>query len=160
MINKIKIIDPGDTKLIEGLSIPIREFANVNKPVILNGGVPAVGKPVMLGITKASLETDSFLSAASFQETTRILTDAATRGKVDMLNGLKENVILGKLIPAGTGAKQYNNIEVMLKNELLDDDAAEVLEEKFLATDEGEETVDAIEDKENSNENDNEESAM
>ena len=133
MINKIKIIDPGDTKLIEGLSIPIREFANVNKPVILNGGVPAVGKPVMLGITKASLETDSFLSAASFQETTRILTDAATRGKVDMLKGLKENVILGKLIPAGTGAKQYNNIEVMLKNELLDDDAAEIFEEKFMA---------------------------
>ena len=160
MITKIKIVDPGDTNLIEGLSVTLREFAEVNKPVILAGGVPATGKPVMLGITKASLETDSFLSAASFQETTRILTDAATRGKVDMLNGLKENVILGKLIPAGTGAKQYNNIEVMLKNELLDDDAAEVLEEKFLATDEGEETVDAIEDKENSNENDNEESAM
>ncbi len=139
MINKIKIIDPGDTKLIEGLSIPIREFANVNKPVILNGGVPAVGKPVMLGITKASLETDSFLSAASFQETTRILTDAATRGKVDMLKGLKENVILGKLIPAGTGAKQYNNIEVMLKNELLDDDAAEIFEEKFMADNENDE---------------------
>ena len=160
MITKIKIVDPGDTNLIEGLSVTLREFAEVNKPVILAGGVPATGKPVMLGITKASLETDSFLSAASFQETTRILTDAATRGKVDMLNGLKENVILGKLIPAGTGAKQYNNIEVMLKNELLDDDAAEVLEEKFLATDEGEETVDAIEDKENSNENDNEESTM
>ena len=155
MITKIKIVDPGDTNLIEGLSVTLREFAEVNKPVILAGGVPATGKPVMLGITKASLETDSFLSAASFQETTRILTDAATRGKVDMLNGLKENVILGKLIPAGTGAKQYNNIEVMLKNELLDDDAAEVLEEKFLATDEGEETVDAIEDNENSNENDN-----
>ena len=139
MINKIKIIDPGDTTLIEGLSIPIREFANVNKPVILNGGVPAVGKPVMLGITKASLETDSFLSAASFQETTRILTDAATRGKVDMLKGLKENVILGKLIPAGTGAKQYNNIEVMLKNELLDDDAAEIFEEKFMADNENDE---------------------
>ena len=160
MITKIKIVDPGDTNLIEGLSVTLREFAEVNKPVILAGGVPATGKPVMLGITKASLETDSFLSAASFQETTRILTDAATRGKVDMLNGLKENVILGKLIPAGTGAKQYNNIEVMLKNELLDDDAAEVLEEKFLATDEDDETVDAIEDKENSNENDNEESAM
>ncbi len=144
MITKIKIIDPGDTNLIEGLSVTLREFAEVNKPVILAGGVPATGKPVMLGITKASLETDSFLSAASFQETTRILTDAATRGKVDMLNGLKENVILGKLIPAGTGAKQYNNIEVMLKNELLDDDAAEVLEEKFLATDEDDETVDAL----------------
>ena len=160
MITKIKIVDPGDTNLIEGLSVTLREFAEVNKPIILSGGVPATGKPVMLGITKASLETDSFLSAASFQETTRILTDAATRGKVDMLNGLKENVILGKLIPAGTGAKQYNNIEVMLKNELLDDDAAEVLEEKFLATDKDDETVDAIEDKENSNENDNEESTM
>ena len=141
MITKIRVVDPGDTDLIEGLCVPLREFADVNKPVILNGGVPATGKPVMLGITKASLETDSFLSAASFQETTRILTDAATRGKVDMLNGLKENVILGKLIPAGTGAKQYNNIEVMLKNELLDDDAAEVLEEKFLSDDESEETV-------------------
>ena len=141
MITKVKVIDPGDTNLIEGLSVPLREFADINKPVILNGKVPATGKPVMLGITKASLETDSFLSAASFQETTRILTDAATRGKVDMLNGLKENVILGKLIPAGTGAKQYNNIEVMLKNELLDDDAAEVLEEKFLTDDKDEEVV-------------------
>ncbi len=141
MITKVKVIDPGDTNLIEGLSVPLREFADINKPVILSGGVPATGKPVMLGITKASLETDSFLSAASFQETTRILTDAATRGKVDMLNGLKENVILGKLIPAGTGAKQYNNIEVMLKNELLDDDAAEVLEEKFLTDDKNEEVV-------------------
>ena len=152
MITKIKIVDPGDTNLIEGLSVTLREFAEVNKPVILSGGVPATGKPVMLGITKASLETDSFLSAASFQETTRILTDAATRGKVDMLNGLKENVILGKLIPAGTGAKQYNNIEVMLKNELLDDDAAEVLEEKFLATDENDETVDALLNKNDSEE--------
>ena len=144
MITKIRVIDPGDTNLIEGLTVPLREFGEINKPVILNGGVPATGKPIMLGITKASLETDSFLSAASFQETTRILTDAATRGKVDMLHGLKENVILGKLIPAGTGAKQYNNIEVMLKNELLDDDAAEVLEEKFLTDDSKEETVEAI----------------
>ena len=144
MITKIKVIEPGDTKLIEGLSVPLREFAEINKPVLLEGGIPATGKPVMLGITKASLETDSFLSSASFQETTRILTDAATRGKVDMLNGLKENVILGKLIPAGTGAKQYNNIEVMLKNELLDDDAAEVLEEKFLSDDDDEETVEAM----------------
>ena len=141
MITKVRVVDPGDTNLVEGVNVPLREFAEINKPVILSGGVPATGKPVMLGITKASLETDSFLSAASFQETTRILTDAATRGKVDMLNGLKENVILGKLIPAGTGAKQYNNIEVMLKNELLDDDAAEVLEEKFLTDDANEETV-------------------
>ena len=103
----------------------------------------------MLGITKASLETDSFLSAASFQETTRILTDAATRGKVDMLKGLKENVILGKLIPAGTGAKQYNNIEVMLKNELLDDDAAEIFEEKFMADNKNDEVEAQSEVKEN-----------
>ena len=144
MITKIKVVDPGDTNLIEGLTVPLREFAEINKPVILSGGVPATGKPIMLGITKASLETDSFLSAASFQETTRILTDAATRGKMDMLHGLKENVILGKLIPAGTGAKQYNNIEVILKNELLDDDAAEVLEEKFLTDDKTEEVVDAM----------------
>ena len=151
MITKIKVIDPGDTNLIEGLAVPLREFAEINKPVILAGGVPATGKPVMLGITKASLETDSFLSAASFQETTRILTDAATRGKCDMLHGLKENVILGKLIPAGTGAKEYNNIEVILKNELLDDDAAEVLEEKFLTDDKNEETVEAINDNEEEN---------
>ncbi len=144
MITKIKVVDPGDTNLIEGLAVPLREFAEINKPVILSGGVPATGKPVMLGITKASLETDSFLSAASFQETTRILTDAATRGKCDMLNGLKENVILGKLIPAGTGSKQYNNIEVMLKNQLLDDDAAEILEEKFLSDDKDEEVVEAM----------------
>ena len=144
MITKIKVVDPGDTNLIEGLTVPLREFAEINKPVILSGGVPATGKPIMLGITKASLETDSFLSAASFQETTRILTDAATRGKMDMLHGLKENVILGKLIPAGTGAKQYTNIEVILKNELLDDDAAEVLEEKFLTDYKTEEVVGAM----------------
>ncbi len=157
MITKIKVVDPGDTNLIEGLTVPLREFAEINKPVILSGGVPATGKPIMLGITKASLETDSFLSAASFQETTRILTDAATRGKMDMLHGLKENVILGKLIPAGTGAKQYNNIEVILKNELLDDDAAEVLEEKFLTDDKTEEVVDAMAEPEK--ENDKEENA-
>ena len=86
----------------------------------------------MLGITKSSLETDSFLSAASFQETTRVLTDAAMRGKVDNLVGLKENVIIGKLIPAGTGAKQYSDIELDLEKELMEDEPAEVLEEQFL----------------------------
>ena len=141
MITKVKVIEPGDTNLFEGATVNLREFADINKPIILKGGRPATGKPIMLGITKASLETDSFLSAASFQETTRILTDAATKGKVDMLNGLKENVILGKLIPAGTGAKQYNNIEVILKKQLLDDDAAEILEENFLTDDKNEEVV-------------------
>ena len=133
MINKVRIVDAGDTDFVEGLTVSLREFAEGNKPVILNGGVPAKGNPIMLGITKSSLETDSFLSAASFQETTRVLTDAAMRGKVDNLVGLKENVIIGKLIPAGTGAKQYSDIELELEKQLLDDDASEVLEEKFLA---------------------------
>jgi len=141
MINKVRIVDAGDTEFVEGLTVSLREFADGNKPVILNGGVPAKGNPIMLGITKSSLETDSFLSAASFQETTRVLTDAAMRGKVDNLIGLKENVIIGKLIPAGTGAKQYSDIELELEKELLDDDASEVLEEKFLVTNDEEEII-------------------
>ena len=132
MIPKMKVIDPGDTSFIEGTAISIKEFGEVNKPIIISGGVPATGKPVLLGITKASLETDSFLSAASFQETTRILTDASIRGKVDHLRGLKENVILGKLIPAGTGAREYSDIELELEKELISEDAAEALEETFI----------------------------
>ena len=117
----------------------MREFAERNRPVLLTGGVPATGRPVILGITKSSLETDSFLSAASFQETTKVLTDASIKGKVDYLKGLKENVILGKLIPAGTGAKQYSDIEISLEKEYLSDDASEVLENQFI--DENEERV-------------------
>jgi len=86
----------------------------------------------MLGITKSSLETDSFLSAASFQETTRVLTDAAIKGKVDYLKGLKENVIIGKLIPAGTGAKEYANIDIELEKQFLDGDAADTLEDSLM----------------------------
>jgi DNA-directed RNA polymerase subunit beta' len=145
MINKVRIIDAGDTDFVEGLTVSLREFAEGNKPIILNGGVPAKGNPIMLGITKSSLETESFLSAASFQETTRVLTDAAMRGKVDNLVGLKENVIIGKLIPAGTGAKQYSDIELELEKELLDDDASEVLEEKFLDDEENIEEVNTVE---------------
>ncbi len=132
MINKIRITDAGDSEFVEGLSVSLKTFAEGNKPVILEGKVPAIGNPIMLGITKSSLETDSFLSAASFQETTRVLTDAAIRGKVDYLKGLKENVIIGKLIPAGTGAKEYANIDIALENALMDDDASEILEEKFI----------------------------
>ena len=132
MISKMKIVDGGDTDLVEGLSVSLHDFNEANKPVILNGGVPATGRPVMLGITKSSLETDSWLSAASFQETTRVLTEAAIKGKTDELRGLKENVIIGKLIPAGTGAKQYSDIELELEKELLDDDASEFLEEQFM----------------------------
>ena len=122
MISKIRIIDSGDTLFLPGSLVNFFEFTDGNKDVILKGKRPATGRPVLLGITKASLETDSFLSAASFQETTRILTDAAIRGKVDKLQGLKENVIIGKLIPAGTGIKNYKNIEYSLKNELVDED--------------------------------------
>ena len=152
MISKMKILDGGDTDLVAGLSVTLNEFANANKPVLLTGGVPATGLPVMLGITKASLETDSFLSAASFQETTRVLTDAAIRGKVDHLRGLKENVIIGKLIPAGTGAKQYSDIQTVLEKEFMDDDAQEMLEEQLM-DDTGEDKVDAmVESEEESNE--------
>ena len=132
MINKVRIVDPGDTTLVEGLSVSLKEFSDANKPVILSGGVPAKGRPIMLGITKSSLQTDSFLSAASFQETTRVLTDAAIKGSVDYLRGLKENVIIGKLIPAGTGARQYRDIELELQKQFMDDDASEVLEENLM----------------------------
>ena len=132
MINKIKIVDPGDTEFVEGLTISLKEFAEGNKPVLLSGGVPAKGNPIMLGITKSSLETDSFLSAASFQETTRVLTDAAIKGKVDYLKGLKENVIIGKLIPAGTGAKEYANIDIELEKQFLENDASETLENSLI----------------------------
>ncbi len=132
MISKMKIVDGGDTDLVPGLTISLREFTERNKPYILKGKIPAIGRPVMLGITKSSLETDSFLSAASFQETTRVLTEASLRGKVDMLRGLKENVILGKLIPAGTGAKQYNDINIELEKQFLSDEPSEILEEQLM----------------------------
>jgi DNA-directed RNA polymerase subunit beta' len=136
MINKVRIVDAGDTEFVEGLSVSLHDFTEGNKPVILRGGVPATGRPIMLGITKSSLETDSYLSAASFQETTRVLTDAAIKGKVDYLRGLKENVIIGKLIPAGTGAREYSDIDLYLEKEFMDDDASEFLEDKFLEEEE------------------------
>ena len=123
------------------MSVTLNEFATANKPVLLTGGVPATGLPVMLGITKASLETDSFLSAASFQETTRVLTDAAIRGKVDHLRGLKENVIIGKLIPAGTGAKQYSDVKFELEKQFIEEDAADALEEKLMSDDASDEVA-------------------
>lgn len=112
MLRKVKVEDAGDTGLLPGGLIDVFEFEEENKKVIEAGGQPAVAQPVLLGITKASLATDSFLSAASFQETTRVLTEAAIKGKVDPLIGLKENVIIGKLIPAGTGMSKYRNLKV------------------------------------------------
>ncbi|ABB15562.1 DNA-directed RNA polymerase subunit beta' [Carboxydothermus hydrogenoformans] len=117
MLRKVKIEDSGDTDLLPGSLVDIFEFEDENAKVIAKGGKPATAKRVLLGITKASLATDSFLSAASFQETTRVLTEAAIKGKVDPLLGLKENVIIGKLIPAGTGMARYRNIMVQAKNE-------------------------------------------
>jgi DNA-directed RNA polymerase subunit beta' len=97
--------------------VDIHEFEEANRKALFEGGEPAVGRPVILGITKASLETESFLSAASFQETTRVLTDAAIKGKVDRLLGLKENVIIGKLVPAGTGMAHYRMLKMKKANE-------------------------------------------
>ena len=132
MISKIKIINSGDSLFLPGTMVNINQFTEANKGLILEGKRPATGRPVLLGITKASLETDSFLSAASFQETTRILTDAAIHGKVDHLNGLKETVIIGKLIPAGTGAKEYRNATYHLENDLFQDEPLEALEQELM----------------------------
>src|SRR5690606_8000207 len=103
MLQKIEILDSGDTTLLKGENVDRDEFVEENAKIEAKGGRPATGEPVLLGITKASLQTRSFISAASFQETTRVLTEAAVQGKRDKLVGLKENVIVGRLIPAGTG---------------------------------------------------------
>ena len=132
MISKIRIVESGDTKFLPGSLVNFREFTDGNKDAVIKGKKPARGIPILLGITKAALETDSFLSAASFQETTRILTDAAIKGKVDPLSGLKENVIIGKLIPAGTGSKTYRDVDYELKTEFMDDEPLEKLEDQFM----------------------------
>jgi len=111
MLRKVRIMDPGDTDVLPGTLMDIDDFRDHNYKTLIAGGTPATARPVILGITKAALETNSFLSAASFQETTRVLTDAAIRGKNDPLVGLKENVIIGKIIPAGTGMPDYRKIK-------------------------------------------------
>ncbi|MGN1068741.1 MAG: DNA-directed RNA polymerase subunit beta', partial [Christensenellales bacterium] len=112
MLRKVQIEDAGDTTMLPGELVDIFRFEEENEKVVENDGQPAIAKRKLLGITKAALATDSFLSAASFQETTRVLTEAAIKGKVDPLLGLKENVIIGKLIPAGIGLKRYRNVTV------------------------------------------------
>ena len=112
MMRWIKVEDVGDTGFLLDQQIDKFLFQEENERIQEEGGQPATGRPLLLGITKASLSTDSFISAASFQETTRVLTEAAISGKVDYLQGLKENVIMGRLIPAGTGMEYYRNIEV------------------------------------------------
>ena len=132
MISKIRIVEGGDTNLLPGALVNFREFTDSNKEAVIQGKKPALGRPILLGITKAALETDSFLSAASFQETTRILTDAAIKGKVDPLAGLKENVIIGKLIPAGTGSKVYRNVDYDLASQFIDEEPLDKLEDEFM----------------------------
>jgi len=124
MLHKVKVEEPGDTELLPGEYIDVHTFERENAEAIEAGGEPAVARPILLGITKASLATDSFLSAASFQETTRVLTEAAIKGKVDPLLGLKENVIIGKLVPAGTGMSRYRNIRVRKLDEPQDIEGA------------------------------------
>jgi DNA-directed RNA polymerase subunit beta' len=113
MLHKVVVIKSGDTELLPGQLANRYEFEEANASVAAQGGEPAVARQVLLGITKAALATDSFLSAASFQETTRILTDAAVAARSDPLLGLKENVIIGRLIPAGTGMRRYREIEAV-----------------------------------------------
>ncbi|EPY2275001.1 DNA-directed RNA polymerase subunit beta' [Clostridium sporogenes] len=128
MTRKIKIEDSGDTELLPGTMIDVFDFEEANRKILEKGGEPAVGRIALLGITKASLATDSFLSAASFQETTRVLTDAAIKGKIDPLLGLKENVIIGKLIPAGTGMTRYRSIQINTDDENIEEDSMNSIE--------------------------------
>ena len=144
MLKKIRIEDNGDTELLPGTMVDFLEYEDINEQMEAEGKTPAEGKQVLLGITKASLATDSFMSAACFQETTKVLTEAAIKGKVDHLVGLKENVIIGKLIPAGTGLKRYSNIKLstddMLKEEeediVMDDEDLEVTPEEDITVEE------------------------
>jgi DNA-directed RNA polymerase subunit beta' len=119
MLQKVEFDDSGETELIQGEQIDKVEMDEINARVVEEGKKPATGHPILLGITKASLQTRSFISAASFQETTRVLTEAAVNGKADTLDGLKENVIVGRLIPAGTGAMMNKIREVAIKRDAL-----------------------------------------
>jgi DNA-directed RNA polymerase subunit beta' len=131
MLQKVIVEDSGDTRFLEGDIVSKAEFREENDRAMAEKGKPATFKPLLLGITKASLTTESFLSAASFQETTRVLTEAAVMGKIDYLRGLKENVVMGHIIPAGTGLARYNGIKV----------ADEVSEEELLEREFGEEEI-------------------
>ena len=132
MLKKIRVEENGDSEFLPGTMVDILDFEETNERLVAEGKEPATGEPVMLGITKASLATDSFLSAASFQETTKVLTEAAIKGKVDPLLGLKENVIIGKLIPVGTGMRQYRDVKIdtgVKVEEIVEDVIEEVAEE-------------------------------
>ena len=133
MLRKVEIIDVGDTTLIIGQQVDRYKFKDENERVVKLGGSPASGRPVLLGITRAALNIESFISAASFQETSRVLTNAAIKGKTDYLRGLKENVIIGHLIPAGTGIRKYKNVE-LYRSEPGDMELPEEIKEKVEGT--------------------------
>ncbi len=116
MLRRVKVRNVGDTEFLVEQQVEKRAFEEENARVLAAGGEPALGEPLLLGITKASLSTDSFISASSFQETTKVLTEVAIRGKVDHLRGLKENVIMGRLIPAGTGLMQYQKLGLVVED--------------------------------------------
>ena len=147
MLKKIRIEESGDSNVLPGVSMDVLDFNEMNEELIAQGKQPAEGKQVMLGITKASLATDSFLSAASFQETTKVLTEAAINGKVDHLIGIKENVIIGKPIPAGTGMKRYRNVKLDTDDRLLSED------DEISMSDDDEIALDGAEDSEISEDN-------
>jgi DNA-directed RNA polymerase subunit beta' len=115
MLRRVRIKEIGDSRFLLDDQVERWEFEQENQRVLAEGGAPATGEPLMLGITKASLSTESFISAASFQETTKVLTQAAIEGKVDYLRGLKENVIMGRLIPAGTGISKYRSAKLLIE---------------------------------------------
>jgi DNA-directed RNA polymerase subunit beta' len=119
MLRRIAVKDAGDTDLIAGEEIEKWRFEEKNDRVVAQGGKPAVGDPLLLGVTKASINTESFISAASFQETTRVLADASIESRIDYLRGLKENVIMGRLVPAGTGLSSYRKMDVEINPESL-----------------------------------------
>ncbi len=117
MLKKVRVSEPGDTGLLRDEQVDRARFDDANERAKSSSGVPAIAEPVLLGITKASLSTQSFISAASFQETTRVLTEAALSGKIDYLRGLKENVIMGRLVPAGTGLPLYRKLGIRVMGE-------------------------------------------
>ena len=143
MLKKIRVEDNGDTEFLPGTLVDVLDFEEKNQELIAEGKEPAEGKQVMLGITKASLATNSFLSAASFQETTKVLTEAAIKGKIDPLIGLKENVLIGKLIPAGTGMKKYANIR--LDTDVIPEEEEDTLDLEEDIQEEPEENQDVLE---------------
>ena len=136
MLKKIVVDEAGDSKFLPGSQVDTIEFQEVNERLEEEGKTPATGTPIILGITKASLASTSFMSAASFQETTKVLTDAAINGKIDPLIGLKENVIIGKLIPAGTGMKRYQDIKISSTDNYIEEDEDESGEDELVFTQE------------------------